>query len=68
MDTWNAAVNLVSSSTSLDSGTKSRLSSKGGWETFGISVWDKVENPEAYNRDKYPEVTKSLATAVKPFR
>jgi hypothetical protein len=31
-------------------------------------VWDKVENPEAYNRDKYPEVTKSLATAVKPFR
>jgi len=37
---------------------------QGGWEAFGISVWDKAENPEAFNRDKYPEVTKSLATVV----
>jgi len=68
MDTWNTVVNLVSSSTSLDSRPKSRLSPRSGWEAFGISVWVKAENREAYNRDKYPEATKSLATVVKPFR
>src|ERR1051326_5501425 len=38
--------------------------SKGGQEAFGISLWDKAENAEAYNRATYPEVTKILATVV----
>jgi hypothetical protein len=33
-------------------------------EAFGISLWDKAENAEAYNRGAYPEVTKILATVV----
>src|SRR5579863_1680682 len=37
---------------------------QGGKEAFGISLWDKAENAEAYNRGAYPEVTKLLATAV----
>src|SRR5467141_4230677 len=37
---------------------------QGGREAFGISVWDKAENAEAYNRGTYPEVTKILATVV----
>jgi hypothetical protein len=36
----------------------------GGTEAFGISLWDKAENAEAYNRGAYPEVTKVLATVV----
>jgi hypothetical protein len=35
-----------------------------GREAFGISLWDKAENAEAYNRSTYPEVTKFLATVV----
>ena len=35
-----------------------------GTEAFGISLWDKAENAEAYNRGTYPEVTKLLATVV----
>jgi hypothetical protein len=38
--------------------------SKGGKEAFGISLWDKAEDAEAYNRGAYPEVTKILATVV----
>jgi len=37
---------------------------QGGKEAFGISLWDKAENAEAYNRGAYPEVTKILATVV----
>ena len=37
---------------------------QGGREAFGISVWDKAENAEAYNRGTYPEVTKLLATII----
>ena len=37
---------------------------QGGREAFGISVWDKAENAEAYNRGTYPEVTKFLAMVV----
>lgn len=37
---------------------------QGGTEAFGISLWDKAENAEAYNRGTYPEVTKILATVV----
>ena len=36
----------------------------GGTEAFGISLWDKKENAEAYNRGTYPEVTKILAKVV----
>ena len=36
----------------------------GGREAFGISLWDKGENAEAYNRGTYPEVTKILATVI----
>ena len=35
-----------------------------GTEAFAISLWDKAENAEAYNRASYPEVTKILATVV----
>jgi hypothetical protein len=37
---------------------------QGGTEAFAISLWDKAENAEAYNRVNYPEVTKILATVV----
>jgi hypothetical protein len=37
---------------------------QGGTEAFAISLWDKTENAEAYNRGAYPEVTKILATVV----
>jgi len=36
----------------------------GGTEAFGISLWDKAENAEAYNRGAYSEVSKVLATVV----
>jgi hypothetical protein len=35
-----------------------------GREAFGISLWDKAENAEAYNRGTYPEVTRFLATVI----
>lgn len=35
-----------------------------GTEAFGISLWEKAENAEAYNRGTYPEVLKILATLV----
>src|SRR5437667_12701263 len=38
--------------------------SQGGREAFGISLWDKAENAEAYNRGTYPEVTKFLSAVV----
>ena len=37
---------------------------QGGTEAFGISLWDKTENAEAYNRGTYPEVTKILSRVV----
>ena len=37
---------------------------QGGTEAFAISLWDKAENAEAYNRGAYPEVTKILAPVV----
>src|SRR5437762_7294372 len=36
----------------------------GGREAFGISLWERAENAEAYNRGTYPEVTKILAGVV----
>jgi hypothetical protein len=38
--------------------------SQGGREAFGISLWDKPESAEAYNRGTYPEVAKFLASVV----
>jgi hypothetical protein len=35
-----------------------------GTEAFGISLWDRAESAEAYNRGTYAEVTKLLATVV----
>ena len=40
------------------------LVGKGGTEVFGISLWDKAENAEAYNRGTYPEVAKMLANVL----
>ena len=36
----------------------------GGAKAFGISLWDRKENAEAYNRETYPEVEKLLARFV----
>ena len=36
----------------------------GGKEAFGISLWDRKENAEAYSRGTYPEVAKILANVV----
>jgi hypothetical protein len=35
-----------------------------GTQAFGISLWERAENAEAYNRGTYPEVTRLLATVV----
>jgi hypothetical protein len=35
-----------------------------GTEAFGISLWDRAESAEAYNRGTYPEVTKLLAPVI----
>jgi len=37
---------------------------QGSREAFAISLWDRAENAETYNRGIYPEVTKILATVV----
>lgn len=37
---------------------------QGGTEAFGISLWDRAEDAEAYNRGTYPEVTKFLTGVV----
>jgi heme-degrading monooxygenase HmoA len=36
----------------------------GGKDAFGISLWDRTEDAEAYSRGAYPEVAKLLATVV----
>ena len=36
----------------------------GGREAFGISLWDRTEDAEAYSRGTYPEVAKLLASVV----
>jgi hypothetical protein len=35
-----------------------------GREAFGISVWNKAEDAEVYNRTTYPEVAKILASVI----
>jgi hypothetical protein len=36
----------------------------GGQDAFAISLWDRKEDADAYNRGTYPEVAKLLATVV----
>ncbi len=36
----------------------------GGLEAIGISLWDRKENAEAYNRGTYPQVLRTLAKVV----
>jgi hypothetical protein len=36
----------------------------GGTEAFGISLWERAENAEAYNRGAYPEVARILAKVI----
>jgi hypothetical protein len=38
--------------------------SPGGKEAFGLSLWDKAEDAEAYNRGTYPGVAKIMATVL----
>src|SRR5271166_2178374 len=40
------------------------LVATGGAEALAISLWDKKENAETYNRDTYPAVLKTLAKVV----
>jgi hypothetical protein len=36
----------------------------GGKEAFGISLWDRTESVDAYNRGTYPEVVRILEGVV----
>jgi hypothetical protein len=36
----------------------------GGSDAFGISLWDEKENADAYSRDAYPGVLKTLGKVV----
>lgn len=40
------------------------LAVPGGTEAVGISLWDRKETAETYNRDTYPEVQKALAKVI----
>ena len=37
---------------------------QGGTEAFGVSVWNRAEDAEAYNHATYPEVAKILASVI----
>ena len=36
----------------------------GGSKAFGISLWDRSDSADTYNRESYPEVVKLLAQFV----
>lgn len=36
----------------------------GGAKAFGISLWDRSDSADTYNRETYPEVVKLLANFV----
>lgn len=36
----------------------------GGMKAFGISLWDRSESADTYNRETYPEVVKLLSKFV----
>jgi hypothetical protein len=40
------------------------LVAPGGTEAVGISLWDRKETAEAYKRDTYPQVQKTLAKVL----
>jgi hypothetical protein len=40
------------------------LAVPGKTEAVGISLWDRKESAEAYNRDTYPQVQKTLAKVL----
>ena len=38
--------------------------SPGGEEAFSLSLWDKAESAEAYNRSAYPDAVKIMAPVI----
>ena len=40
------------------------LVTQNGTEAVGISLWDKKESAEAYQRDAYPQVQKLLSKVI----
>jgi hypothetical protein len=36
----------------------------GGQDAFGISLWDRTDDAEAYGRNAYPEVARLLSNVV----
>lgn len=40
------------------------LTVPGGMGVVGISLWDRKENLELYNRDAFPQVQKTLANVI----
>ena len=40
------------------------FTTKDGKEAFGLSLWDRKESAEAYERGQYPQVMKMLETVV----
>jgi heme-degrading monooxygenase HmoA len=40
------------------------FTAKGGKEAFGISLWDRKESAEAYEKSTYPQVAKLLEKVV----
>ncbi len=40
------------------------LLADGGADVLAISLWEKKENADAYSRDTYPKILKSLAKVV----
>jgi hypothetical protein len=37
---------------------------RGGQDAFGISLWDRTDDAEAYSRNTYPEVARLLSYVV----
>jgi hypothetical protein len=50
----------------LQSGFKDEIALlvSSGRKAVAISLWDKKENADAYNREKYPEVLKTMAEVI----
>jgi len=50
----------------LQSGFKDEIALlvSGGRKAVAISLWDKKENAETYNHEKYPEVLKTMAEVI----
>ena len=38
--------------------------SPGGKEAFAVSLWDRAEDAEAYNRGTYPDVAKIMSIVI----